>query len=83
MAMQINKYSVSKDTAALLTCLEELSEVHNHVYSAIALHYSEEQAEDIGQRITLSLMEARESIYEIIKGIIEENLCSSEDKKEI
>lgn len=77
--MDIKNYSVSKDTAALISCLEELSTVHEHIYEALSLHYDENQIgyeDKVGGQIFSKLFEVRKEVFEIIREVIEENLSS-------
>lgn len=89
--MKINSYSITQDTAAVLTCIEEASTLWGHIYEAIAMHYDEAQigtgeAEDkekIGNNIFEALQTIQNELFEIMQGEIVENLCTTSEKKEI
>lgn len=38
--LQINNYAVSKETAALLTCLEEIRDIYGDIKEALSINYS-------------------------------------------
>lgn len=82
--MEVKNYSVSKDTAALISCLEELSTVHSHIYEALAMHYDERAVEsELGEAVFSKLCEVRNEVYKLIQAEMEENLCTTSTEKEI
>lgn len=85
--MKINSYSITQDTAAVLTCIEEASTLWGHIYEAIAMHYDEAQIgtgeAKIGNNIFEALQTIQNELFEIMQGEIIENLCTTSEKKEI
>ena len=89
--MKINNYSITQDTAAVLTCIEEATTLWGHVYDAIAMHYDEAQIGTggadgkgkIGNNIFDALQTIQNELFEIMQGEIIENLCTTSKEKEI
>lgn len=78
--MKVNEYTLSRDTAAVISCIEEINEVKKHVEEALLLHYEENGVwgeEGMGTPVFHALIQAKEELHKIVSYLIEENLCTT------
>jgi len=79
--MKVNEYTLSRDTAAVISCIEEINEVKKHVEEALLLHYEESGVwgeEGMGTPVFHALTQAKEELHKIVSYLIEENLCDTD-----
>lgn len=72
--LQINNYAVSKETAALLTCLEEIRDIYGDIKEALSINYSLEDVErgKVGKEIFDALDTISDKLLEMVgSGIFE------------
>lgn len=87
--MEIKEYKLSKETSALMTCIEELTELQGHVFEALEMFYDEAQIGGegvegkIGSKLFDALGVARDELFAIMDGEIVQNLCTTSKEKEI
>lgn len=91
--MEIKEYKLTKDTSAIVTCIEEVTNLQGNIYEAIALHYDEAQIacgagveadkEKIGYKLFEALEVVRDKLFELMKNEVVENLCTTSKEKEI
>ena len=84
--LQIQKYSVTKETAALLSCIEELNTLYGHIYEALSLIYDPVMQVD-GGVVSKELFEALRvvdsELYSFVAQSIRESLCSTSGVRKI
>ena len=79
--MKVNEYTLSRDTAAVISCIEEINEVKKHVEEALLLHYEESGVwgeNGMGTPVFHALTQAKEELHKIVSYLIEENLCDTD-----
>ena len=78
--MKVNEYTLSRDTAAVISCIEKINEVKKHVEEALLLHYEESGVwgeDGMGTPVFHALIQAKEELHKIVSYLIEENLCTT------
>lgn len=84
--LQIQKYSVTKETAALLSCIEELNTLYGHIYEALSLIYDPVMQVDggvVGKELFEALRVVDSELYSFVAQSIRESLCSTSGVREI
>ena len=84
--LQIQKYSVTKETAALLSCIEELNTLYGHIYEALSLIYDPVMQVDggvVGKELFEALQKADSELCSFVAQSIRESLCSTSGVREI
>ena len=84
--LQIQKYSVTKETAALLSCIEELNTLYGHIYEALSLIYDPVMQLDggvVGKELFEDLRVVDSELYSFVAQSIRESLCSTSGVMEI
>jgi len=79
--MKVNEYTLSRDTAAVISCIEEINVVKKHVEEALLLHYEESGVwgeNGMGTPVFHALTQAKEELHKIVSYLIEENLCDTD-----
>ena len=84
--LQIQKYSVTKETAALLSCIEELNTLYGHIYEALSLIYDPVMQVDggvVGKELFEALRVVDSELYSFLSQSIRESLCITSGVREI
>ena len=79
-------YRVSKETAALLSCIEELSTLYGHIYDALSLTYDGVLQIDrgvVGKALFDALQVVDSELYSFLSQSIRENLSPSSGVRQI
>lgn len=74
--LQFGNYSVSKGTAALLSCIEEKRDFYGHIREALSLNYGEEAIDEerVGKELFEALNKVEEELFSLLKDNIYENV---------
>lgn len=90
--MEVRTYNLTKETSALITCIEQCTELHSNILEALEMYYDERQIaftgveedkEKIGYDLFNAIQKVQDELFKLAKEEVIQNLCTTSKDKEI